>query len=262
MQSSANSPFISVVGLGQLKSEHPSKKGKWASLIMGVLGAVAAPLFLLLALWLGYDAYTRHGLVRVGDAVVIPLIIAAVALVIGVLALWEAWRAWPLAAVLYEDGFALNTRKGLQQVRWDQISAVWQSVTKHYYNGIYTGTTHLYTVQTKDKAKIALNDRLNKIEDLGRGVQQGASNALFPIYVQALQSGQRLSFGPLGVDAQKLYSGKKELPWSEIKAVKIQKGVISIKKEKGWFSWASVTVPQVPNFFIFLEIISRLTKVE
>lgn len=64
------------------------------------------------------------------------------------------------------------------------------------------------------------------------------------------------------LDKQKLYTGNKELPWDEIKAISINKGTISIKKDKGWFSWASVTVPQISNFFIFVEIVSRLTKVE
>ncbi len=262
MVANDNSPFTAVLGLGRLQSQHPVKKNKWASLIVGLLGVLSAPALGLLALFLGYDAYTRHGLARVDNAVTLPLLLAGAALVIGALALWEAWRRWPVAAALYEDGFAYNQRKGLQQTRWDQVEAVWQNVTKHYYNGIYTGTTHVYTVRTQDQTKFVLDDKLQKVEDLGRAVQQGASNALFPRYIQALQSGQRLNFGPLGLDREKLYSGNKELPWSEIKAIKVDRGTISVKKEKGWFSWASVTVPQIPNFFIFLEIVSRLTKVE
>ena len=58
-------------------------------------------------------------------------------------------------------------------------------------------------------------------------------------------------------------SGKKELPWAQIPSVKIEKGNISIKKEgKGWFNWAAVSVPQIPNFYIFYEIVGRITKVE
>jgi hypothetical protein len=262
MLKNPNSPFLAVVGFGAVKSEHPSKGNKWLAVIVGGLFMVAAPLFLLLALFLGYDAYTRHGLMRVDNAVLIPLIVAVVAFFLGALGLFNAWRNWSLAAVLYDEGFALNRRQGLQALRWNQIASVKQAVTKHYYNGIYTHTSHIYTVETKDKTRIQLNDQLAKVEDLGQAVQHGASNALFPEYVATLNSGQRLTFGPLSLDAQKLYSGNKELPWSEIKAIKINKGVISVKKEKGWFNWASVTVPQVPNFFIFLEIASRLTTVE
>lgn len=258
----ADSPFNAVVGLGALKAEFRGGRSKWISLTLGGLGLVVAPASVLLAAYLGYAAYSRHGLARLGDVLPAPLLVGTVALVVGVAAAFEAWRLWPLAACLYEDGFALNSRRGLQMVHWNQVEAVWQSVTRHYTNGLYTGTTHVYTVQTKDKVKLVLDDKLRKVEDLGRGIQHGASNALFPAYVQALQAGQRLDFGPLGLDQNKLYSGNKAVAWSDIKAIKIQKGVIAIKKDKGWFNWASVTVPHIPNFFIFVEIASRLTKVE
>jgi hypothetical protein len=262
MLSNPNSPFRSVVGLGQVKSEHPAKGSRWVSLVIGIVGLVAAPLAVLIALFLGYEAYSRHGIMRLDNAVVFPSIVAFSALAIGALALVNAWRVWPLAAVLYEDGFALSRRQGLQTIRWNQISWVKQAVTKHYYNGVYTGTTHAYTIETKDKVTIQLGDQLTGIEELGQAIQRGASNALFPQCVQALQAGQRLTFGPLSLDAENLYSGDKRLPWSEIKAVSINRGTISVKRDKGWFSWASVTVPQIPNFFIFLEIVGRLTKVE
>jgi len=88
-----------------------------------------------------------------------------------------------------------------------------------------------------------LDNKLPGIEQLGNEIVKGSSIALFPRYWQALQSGQRLTFGPLALDKQGLYSGNKSLQWSEIKAIKIQQGVISVKKEGGWFNWASVTVP-------------------
>jgi hypothetical protein len=262
MLTDPNSPFLSVVGLGALKSEHPPQRARWVSLTFGVTGLLFTPLCLLLAVLLGYDAYSQHGLARVGDAVVLPLLGAAAAFVIGVATAWEAWRIWPVSARLYEEGFALNTRRGLQVVRWDQVEATWQRVTRRYTNGIYTGTTHSYTVRTKDQSNIMLDDKLTNVEQLGRAVQQGVSTALFPSYVQALQAGQRLSFGPLALDQTKLYAGNKELAWNEIQAIKINRGRVSVKKEKGWLDWAQAAVPQIPNFFIFLDIVSRLTKVE
>jgi hypothetical protein len=66
----------------------------------------------------------------------------------------------------------------------------------------------------------------------------------------------------LALDREKLYSGKKELRWDEIKAIKIEKGQISIRKDKAWLNWASASVPQIPNFFIFYDLIGRLAKVE
>ena len=59
-----------------------------------------------------------------------------------------------------------------------------------------------------------------------------------------------------------MYAGQKALTWGEIKAVKLAQGVLSVKKEGGWFNWTTATVPQIPNFFVFYDLLGRLTKVE
>lgn len=264
MQVKADSPFKEVIGLGALKQEFAfSRKGKWVSLIFGLMCLAAAPALALLAAFLGYNAFNNFGLRRVDNAVIVPLVLAGVALLVALITLYNAWRNWNLAAALYEHGVAYRGRGPVQQIRWDEVEAVWQAVTKHYYNGIYTGTTHSYTVQATNGQKVVLNDKLGKnVELLGRGLQQGSAMLLLPRYWQALQTGQKVSFGPLALDREKLYAGKKELPWSEIKAIKIERGTISIKKDKGWSNWASATVPQIPNFFVFFELVGRFAKIE
>lgn len=263
MTTDANSPFMGVIGLGNLKTEYKnSGRRRWIRLIFGVLCLLATPFLLLLTAFVAYQAYNDSGQYKVVDSAIIPLIGALVAFLIGIAIVVSAWRSWGLAAALFENGVAYQSRTGLQQSNWADVTAVWQRVTRHYTNGVYTGTTHVYTLQTNTGQKIVFDDRLGKgVEELGKAVQRGARNALFPRYFTAVQNGQRVDFGPLALDNQKLYAGKKELPWGEIKAVKISKGQISIQKEKGWFNWASVTVPQVPNFFIFYDLVGRFTKI-
>lgn len=264
MQPNPDTPFTSVIGLGALKSDHsPSKRTRWTHVIFSGLFVAAGPVLLLVALYIVYDYYTRYGPTRVDDSPFwLPLCGGLVCGAIGLFGLFNAWRNWPMATALYENGFAYNDRKGLTQVKWSDIDAVWQNITKHYRNGIYTGTTYLYTIQTRDKNRIVLDNKFAKIEQFGNAIVEGSFNALAPGYWQAMQGGQRLTFGPLAIDLQGIYSGSKSLKWSEIKAVKIAKGNISVKKEGGWFNWASATVPQIPNFFIFYSLVKRLTTVE
>ncbi len=263
MSSDPNSPFLGVIGLGALKAEYKnSGRRRWIGLIFGVLCLLATPVLLLVTAWVAYQTYNDSGLYKVAGNAAAPLIGALAAFIIGAAVVISAWRNWRLVAALFDNGVAYQSRTGIQQVSWADVTAVWQRVTRHYTNGVYTGTTHVYTIQTNTGQKIVLDDRLGKgIEDLGKAVQRGASNALFPRYYTAVQNGQRLEFGPLAMDNQKLYAGKKELPWSEIKAVRINKGQIAIQKDKGWFNWTSVAVPQVPNFFIFYDLIGRFTKI-
>lgn len=261
---SAESPFSSVVGLGAFVSEHkPSAFNRWTNLFGGCLFVIGGPALLLLGLYMLYDAYVRTGLNRLDESPFwLPLLCGAIAAPLGLYGLYQSWRNWGLAVALYEGGFAYNNRSDLKQIRWDDIDAVWQSITKHYRYGIHTGTTHLYTIQLNDKTRILLDNKFPKIENLGKAITNGSANALFPRYVAALKSGQRATFGPLAMDMSSLYSGSKSLEWKDIKAIKISQGIISIKKEGGWFNWATVTVPQVPNFWVFLELVSRFTKVE
>ena len=260
----STSPFAGVIGLGALKKEYKNTGARrWIGLTFGGLCLLATPVLLLIAAFVGYQTYNGGGLYRVADAVALPLIFAVIAFVLGAAIVISAWRSWGLAAALFDNGVAYQTRSGVQQANWADVSAVWQRVTRHYTNGVYTGTTHVYTVQLNTGQKIVFDDRLGKgVEELGNAVQRGASNALFPRYLTAIQNGQRVDFGALALDNQKLYAGKKELPWNEIKAVKISKGMISVKKDKGWFNWATVAVPQIPNFYIFYDLIGRFTTVE
>ncbi len=50
------------------------------------------------------------------------------------------------------------------------MAAVWQSIAKHYTSGIYTGTSHLYTVQLSDDTRYRLDDKFNAVEGLGSAV--------------------------------------------------------------------------------------------
>jgi len=264
MVNNPNSPFQSVIGLGAQKAEyHYGGAGKWLSLILGIVFVLACPALALLAAWLGYDANDRFGSRAVLGSVAGPLVIGLALLVIGAAMLFQAWRNWSLAAGLYDKGLAFRDRQGIRQVAWTDVEAVWQNVTRHYTNGVYTGTTHVYTLKVVNGQKVVLDDRLGKkVEELGREIQQNVSSALFPRYWQALQSGQKVAFGPLALDRTKLYAGKKELSWDEIKAIRVDKGAIAVRKDKGWLNWASATVAQVPNFFIFYELIGRLAKIE
>jgi len=260
----SDSPFQSVIGLGALKSEfRNTRRARYVNLVFGLIAIGLGPVLVLVAAWLGYDTYNTRGLTRVDDVIILPLCFAAGAFGVGALLLFNTWRNWGVAAALYENGVALNSRGGVRQAVWHDVEAVWQAVTRHYTNGVYTGTTHAYTLRTNAGEKLVFDDRLGKqVEQLGEGIQRGVTNALYPKYWQALQNGQRLSFGPLAMDREKLYSGKKELRWDEIKAIRIVKGQISVRKDKAWLNWASAAVPAIPNFFIFYDLIGRLTKVE
>jgi hypothetical protein len=264
MHSSNTSPFASVTGLGAFQSEHkPANINRIINLVLGIGLIVGAPIACMVGVWMGWDAYQSHGLNRIIDSgFLLPLLCAVVILPAGGWVLFNVIRSWSVSLALYEGGFAYYDRNGLKQIKWGDIDAVWQSITKHYTYGVHTRTTYLYTIQLNDKTKITLDNKFPQIEQVGKAISNGSATALFPKYVALLKAGQRATFGPLALDANGMYSGNKSLTWQEIKAVKIVRGIISVKKEGGWFNWATASVPQVPNFWIFIDLVSRFTKVE
>jgi hypothetical protein len=256
------SPFANVFELGTPKSEHAVKwVNKWSGIIFGVILAGIGLAALLFGV-VGAIQEISNGLGSALEFFCFPLIITAVCLGIGGWCLFSAWRNWGSAAAVFDRGLAVARGEDVRQIPWEDISAVWQAVTKHYTNGIYTGTTHLYTIRLTDDTKYKFDDKYKDIEPLGTAIQSNVTNTLYPKYVAALKAGSRLEFGPLALDSNKLYSGKKELAWGEVKSVRIQSGFVSVKKEKGWFRWAGATVPQIPNFFVFFALLKNFTTVE
>ncbi|MBN1180029.1 MAG: hypothetical protein JXD18_12525 [Anaerolineae bacterium] len=180
---------------------------------------------------------------------------------IGAISGFSTLRQRGTRALVFQDGVAYTHGK-TTVFRWDDVTAVWQNVTRHYRNGVYTGTTHVYTVQTGDGKKVAFNDVLDNIEGLGLKIQQECTNRLLPLALQAYDRGETLTFGKLGVSKAGMSKGDKDLlPWDEIKGVSLDKGIISIKKEGKWLRWSSVTVPQIPNIFVFTAIVDRVVGI-
>src|SRR6266705_1304361 len=43
---------------------------------------------------------------------------------------------------LFQQGMVIEKNNQVQLFPWNQTAEVWQSVTRHYRNGVYTGTTY------------------------------------------------------------------------------------------------------------------------
>lgn len=163
---------------------------------------------------------------------------------------------------VYEHGLVRIRGKSVKVTRWDDIGAVWQRITRNYYNGIYTGTTYVYTIQSKNGEKFKITNVYKDVESLGNIIQSEVTKRLLPSMVRAYQSGQTVSFGKLSLNPQGIIYKDRQLPWNEIKDLKIERGFISVKKEGGrWFNWASVSAASVPNLFVFLAMTDSIVGI-
>lgn len=253
--------FSSLFGMGGPLGVYPAKKaGRWVSVSLGVLFLLGALVAFLFALWNAYDRWQRFGPAVILNALIGPLLVALVLGAIALMLAWSAFNNWQKAAVVYQNGLAYRDRKGVRAWNWHEINALTSAVTKHYTNGVYTGTTHVYTLINKDGQKMVLNDSLQEVEALAGEVRKHIFPLLYDEYTQAYNTGQVCSFGPVKISkAEGIQVRNKAYPWQDISEVSIQRGVLSIKKKDGgWFSGASAPAGSIPNLEVMLSIIDQV----
>jgi len=168
------------------------------------------------------------------------------------------YKSW--GVYVFEQGFLYKKgNQAPQPFRWDQIEAVWYQVTRHYTNGVYTGTTHRYKVRRRDSYEIVLNDRIAKVGQLGETINNQVTKTLLPQVVAAYNAGQTITFGPLSVNRQGLVNiAGKLLPWSEITGIDIQRGYIAVRQAGKWLKWSNQPVASIPNAFVFIALVKSL----
>lgn len=256
--------FSSVVGLGVPTGVFsPGTRSRWGSAISGVLLLGGSVLAVLGGLYYAYDQTQQHGPAVLQRTITAPLIIALCMFALGAYLAFSAFMNWSKVVVLYERGLAYHDRKGVQVWRWEEMEYFFMAITKHYTNGVYTGTTYVYTIQKTDGSKLALTNVFAKIQDLGNVIQKNVFPIQYQRIVQALKLGQGVALGPIVLSQNGIVVEKKSYPWTDVEQVGIQRGFVSVKKKNGgWFSGASTRVAAIPNLEAMLAVVDQIVKVK
>ncbi|MBN2387467.1 MAG: hypothetical protein JXB85_10635 [Anaerolineales bacterium] len=251
--------FISVFGLGSRQAFYRARQGRRVgNLVACILLLGAACGLLLYGLYAAYTGYQQHGPAMIDDRLLVPGILALICFSLGALAGWGAYANWNKAVALYADGLAYCDRKGMQSWQWRDVRQMFSAVTRHYTQGIYTGTTHVYTLHHRDGRRLVLNDAFKQVEEIAKAIDQHTFALLFEQAVQEYNAGQTLAFGPVTVNKGGILIGKKTYPWAEVQQVSIHQGFLRIsKKGGGWFSGASASAASIPNLLVLLNIINQ-----
>lgn len=253
-----------VIGLGAPKRYFPIKNiNRVGSLVACIIFLGGSVLVLGYGIYITFLAYQKHGPAMIDDKLVTPAIIAVVLFLLGLAAGWSAYASWNKGVAVYERGFAARDRKGLQTWRWEELVSLTSAVTRHYTNGIYSGTTHLYTLVNRQNTRLVLNDGYEKVEELAQAIEQGTFPLLYEQLAAQYNSGQTLAFGPVAVSKAGIAVGKKTYPWTEVKEVSIHQGVLKVsKKDGGWFSGASAAASVIPNLGVLLSLINQVVGIK
>ncbi len=257
--------FFSVIGVGTPQAVfQPKAVSKWSGLVIGLLMLGAAGIGFIVGAYMTYANYTKYGSAtlskQLSDIFLPTVIVTGILFLIGLAALWGAFSKWRKAAVVYENGLGYCDRKGVRTLRWEQIAGITAAVTKHYYNGIYTGTTHVYTLWDQKGEKLILNDEFPKVEELADLVEKNIYPLLYQAAADRYNAGHKVQFGPVTISkAEGIAIKKKAYAWNEVAEVSVKQGILKIaKKGGGWFSGENVTVAVIPNYKVLFSIINQV----
>ena len=80
-----------------------------------------------------------------------------------------------LRVVLFTDGLLHQQAKKSQIIRWQDIAFIHKVTTRNFIHFIYAGKSYSYTIQTKAPMRIVLDDKLERVEELGDKVQDAVA---------------------------------------------------------------------------------------
>ena len=253
-----------MTGLGTPVRYFPIKNlnriGSLVAFIVFLAGSMAAFLY---GVYAAYSAYQKHGVAVIDDQLIVPMIIAIVLFLLGLLAAWSAFVNWNRGVLLYERGFAVRSRKDIQTWRWEDIISMTAAVTRHYTNGIYSGTTHVYTLVNRQNERLVINDVFSKVNELADAIGQNIFPLLYERASQDFNEGKPLAFGPVITSKAGIQIGKKTYPWTDVNVVSIHQGTLKVtRKDGGWFSGATASAASIPNLSVLLAILNQVVGVK
>jgi len=252
--------FFSIIGLGVPRGYFPVNRwNRWGSLVFFIIFLVGALLVFLIGIYNTYVAYQQHGTVMIDDKLPTPLVITFILFAFGLLAGWRAYANWNKGVAMYERGFAYNDRKGIQVWRWEDVVSMTSAITRHYHSGIYTGTTHIYTLYNRKNRRLVLSDSISKVEELAKNIDEGIFPLLYARAADGYNAGQVVAFGPVTINTAGISIGRKTYSWPDVKEVSIHKGILKVSRKDGsWFSGASASAATIPNLRVLLAIIHQV----
>jgi len=160
-------------------------------------------------------------------------------------------RKRDLRVVVSPEGLSYTKAGKTDLIRWDDIAVVRQAITRVQH----TFTVRSCNVQLRDGRKIRFNNALKNAKQLITTIQRAVTPRILARARQDYNAGQAVPFGKLSISRAGISKGKKTLPWDQVERVTVDKGTITVKKQGSLFKWASATVAETPNFFVFAHLV-------
>jgi hypothetical protein len=247
--------------LGQLQetcTPDPSSRRRnarllWAGIALGILGL--APVIVALAT----GDFQKHGRGAVAGVLMAALFLP-----------WCGWRLGHLARgrrvriLVFTEGLARFDGQSLATCRWDEIETV-QGVVKTYRVDFATvGSRFIITIRLAGDREMRIDgarDHLAGMDVLYQRLAAESARHLLPRCHAAIEAGETVPFGVLGISKQGLHWGKHILAWNDPENIALKEG-LRIRNPNTWplHPWVRLEDFAIPNPLVFLRLAEQYVR--
>ncbi|HEY9650444.1 MAG TPA: DUF6585 family protein, partial [Coleofasciculaceae cyanobacterium] len=115
----------------------------------------------------------------------------------------------------------------------------------------------IYTVQTKDGQKRKYVYMENP-DELGNLLSERLLFHQLPGAIASYYEGYSIDFDKVSLHQGGISLKRKTLYWSELETVKVNQGIICIRKKGKRTRWAAIKVAEFPNVDLFLAMVHQI----
>jgi hypothetical protein len=160
---------------------------------------------------------------------------------------------------LFEHGLVVADADGpIHAARWDAMTVLQRIVNKQVVNTTVQ-TLFTYTVLLGDGSSFKLTEMYEAPDTWGPAIQKAITRTYLPQVMAAIENGRPVVFADITLSAAGLANVKRgELPWAQIQEIKVNNGVVTVRREGRRAPLTGTPVAQIPNFFVFLAAAETL----
>jgi hypothetical protein len=177
-------------------------------------------------------------------------------------------------------------------VRWDDVTSVYRLWSEHYHPGIsedepyHLPAGHLLVRRNGREVELPVEyanvldpyrnvgrfvaaampanagATVPRFPTLGELVEEALTRRLLPGALASFNRGQRVSFGPLGLDRQGVHRADDDalLPWQDLESISTNAPVVAIIKRGSRDPWHMVATAAVPNLCVLTALTATITE--
>jgi hypothetical protein len=151
----------------------------------------------------------------------------------GVGVFYTNWSHRGERAALHEHGVLVERGGKQHAATWDEIATVTEKIEKIHVNGQHIYNRFLYTIEKRGGETFTLSNMVSGVDEIGQEIKEKTFALMYPRAVEALQSGKKLSFGTMLVDANGLEESGARFLWTQLAGIEVKDGLIKVKDRAG-----------------------------